>query len=99
MAVSEVISFHGFFFRNVLKGSSLAYSNVVISIPFQDAGSTNVHTEPQLKVCLLERILEPVSIYTDACMMIIYFCLKGSQRHPEFYPNADHAENWGKSCN
>lgn len=50
-----------------------------------------MHTQPQLKVCLLERILEPVSIYTDGCMMIIYFCLKGSQRHPEFHPHADHS--------
>lgn len=44
------------------------------AIPCQDA-----LTWLQLKVCLLGRILETDSIYTDVCMMIIYFCLKRSQ--------------------
>lgn len=27
-------------------------------------------------MCLLERILGPVSVYTDACTMVVYFYLK-----------------------
>lgn len=49
------------------------------AIPCQDAGITDAQTWPQLKVCLLGRILETDSIYTDVCMMIICFCLKRSQ--------------------
>lgn len=89
-----------FFFRNALKEPSLSYSNIGISTLFWDAGITDVDTWPQLKVCLLERILEPVISYTDAYMMIIDFCLKGKSKAS--WLSSKHwplCESWGKGCN
>lgn len=78
-AVSEMISCPGFYQKRMME-ASLACNSVGISIPFQGAGITDVQTWPQLKACLLGRILETDSFYTDASMMIIYFCLKRSQK-------------------
>lgn len=71
--------------------ASLACNSVGISIPFQGAGITDVQTWPQLKTWLLGRILETDSFYTDASMMIIYFCLKRSQKTSWIHPSADHS--------
>lgn len=70
---------------------SQACNSVDISIPFPGAGVTEVQTCPQLKVHLLRRILETDSFYTNPSMMIIYFCLKGSQKTPRIHPSADHS--------
>lgn len=85
-----MISCPGFYQKRMME-ASLACNSVGISIPFQGAGITDVQTWPQLKACLLGRILETDSFYTDASMMIIYFCLKRSQKTSWIHPSADHS--------